>query len=268
MSKNHHITRNNGFSLIEMIGVLAIMAILAGAIVPNALKSIDRAAVRSEKSNLENLADSLKLYLKTNGNIPTPANWATTLATLNDLNATDISQNDRGINRSFIRESNSTTPNRVLILSSMRTGLALPTESSINTARFNTIWDTTDGQIPATSSWAGWTSWNNIPTSKDYLLLQRINLSQIYQTDLATFTVSLNNLSSTIVSYTITSNGVTSAAINISATPPATATITGLAKGDRLNLYTAASGASLGYTYVVSESGKTFDFNGTGWIPQ
>ncbi len=268
MSKNHQIARKDGFSLIEMIGVLAIMAILAGAIVPNALKSIDRAAVRSEKSNLENLSNSLKLHLKTNGSVPTPANWASTLAALNDLNATDISQNDRRISRSFIRDSNSTTPNRVLILSSMRTGLTLPAESALNTTRFNTIWDTADGSIPATSSWSGWTNWNNVSTSEDYLLIQRINLSQIYQTDLATFTVSLNNTSSTTVSYTITSNGITSAAINIAATPPATATITGLAKGDRMNLYTAANGTSLGYTYVISESGKTFDFDGTGWAPQ
>ena len=62
---------NDGFTLIELIGVLAIMTILAGVIAPNALQSIERAAIRAEHQTLANLGEQVELYLRDQGALPT-----------------------------------------------------------------------------------------------------------------------------------------------------------------------------------------------------
>ena len=50
-----------GFTLIEMIGVLAIMAVLASVLVPNVLHTLDRAALSAEATTLANLGEQTKL---------------------------------------------------------------------------------------------------------------------------------------------------------------------------------------------------------------
>ena len=60
----HTLAYQKGFTLIEMIGVLAIMAILAAVITPNALRTLDRAAIRAEADTLHNLGDQVKNFLK------------------------------------------------------------------------------------------------------------------------------------------------------------------------------------------------------------
>ena len=64
-----------GFTLIEMIGVLAIMGILAGVLVPNALRAIENAAVAAEVKTLHGLGDQVRTYLRTQGTPPPVATW-------------------------------------------------------------------------------------------------------------------------------------------------------------------------------------------------
>jgi prepilin-type N-terminal cleavage/methylation domain-containing protein len=206
-----------GFSLIEMIGVLAIMAIMASVIVPNALKSLDRAAIRAEAANLDALGEQLKLYLRDNGALPTTAipnaspNWTTQLASYADLSPTDLLTNKRNNHRVYLVDPAAPGGRRAIILSSMRDGFTLPAATSIITAaRFDDIWQTADGSLPTATSWSGWTSapWSTTANAGDYLLIERVNLASIYLTDLQTYTVTLNNISgATTTTTTTTENG-------------------------------------------------------------
>lgn len=264
----HFLRAAAGFSLIELIGVLAIMAILASVIAPNTLRSLDRAAVNAEARTLDNLGEQVKICLRANGTAPTAANWTTTVGSYADISPADIATNRRRINRVYITDPATNPTQRVLILSSMRAGLNLPTAANINTAvRFQDIWQTVDGALPTTASWSGWTAWSAVANSTDYLLIERVNLAPIYNTDLQSLTLTLNNKAGTTASYNLVlANGTVQTAVNLPA--GSTAILTNRRPRDRLNLYRAASGATLDYSYVVNTAGRTFDFNGTSWNPQ
>jgi len=255
-----------GFTLIELIGVLAILAILAATIAPNALRSIDRAAVTAERTNLENLGEQVKLYLRANGTLPTSSNWTTTVGAFADIAPADIQTNKRGMTRVYLADPATNPAQRVLLISSMRNGVTVPTTA--NTAQFAAIWNTADGRVPATTGWNGWSNTPGLPNSAaDYLVIRRVNLSGVYNTDLQSLTITLNNRGSSPASYVLVpAGGTAQAAVNIPA--GATAIITPRRPRDQINLYRAANGATLDYSYVLSATGKTFDFNGTNWIPQ
>ncbi len=257
-----------GFTLIEMIGVLAIMAILAAVLAPNALRSLDRAAVTAEVQTLGNLGDQVKLYLRNQGTAPTPANWTTTVGGFADMSPADILTNKRNMARVYLTDPATVPTQRVIILSSMRNGLALPTSANINTAvRFQDIWQTVDGSLPTAVSWGGWAAWNAVANSGQFLVIERVNLSSVYNTDLQSLTITLNNRGATTVSYNIVlANGTIQPPVNILA--GASAILPGQIPKELFNLYRAAGGVTLDYSYVLSTTGKTFDFNGTNWIPQ
>jgi hypothetical protein len=60
--------------------------------------------------------------------------------------------------------------------------------------------------------------------------------------------------------------GTTAAAVNLAA--GASVTLTGLRAGDRVDLYAASGASNLNYSYVVSTSGRTIDFDGSQWTPR
>ena len=257
-----------GFSLIELIGVLAIIAILASVLTPNILRSLDRAAITAESGTIHNLGEQVKLYLRAMGVAPTPANWTTTVGTYADISPTDIATNKRQMGRVYLTDPAAVPTPRVIILSSMRTGLALPTAANISTAvRFQDIWQTVDGALPTAVSWGGWAAWGAVANSNDYLLIERVNLSSVYNTDLQSLTLTLNNRAAAAASYNIVlADGTIQGAVNVPA--GATAILANRRPRERCNLYRAAAGVTLDYSYVLSTTGKTFDFNGVNWIPQ
>ncbi len=260
--------QKRGFSLIELIGVLAIITILAGVIAPNALRSIERAAVKAEGQSLENIGRQVKLYLRDQGTLPTSNNWTNTLAAYSDLAPVDLAVNKRQNARVFLLDPASFPAERVIILSSMRTGLALPTPGDINSSgRFHDLWNTPEGTLPGPGSWSGWRNWTQVPNSQDYLVMERINLLPVYRTEFVAYTITLNNNSTAPCSYHLTpaSGGATSV-VNVPA--GATAILTNLRARDRVNLYRSTGGSNLDYSYVVSDSGKTLDFDGAQWLPQ
>lgn len=277
--------RQTGFTLVEMIGVLAIMAILAAAIAPNALRVLEREAVRSEATTLHSIGEQVKVFLKTNGwppglnpNIAARLSWDQDLWKFVDMSPADLLTNKRQMNRAYIYETGA-SPRRVLILSSMRTGLALPTAANLNSlALFDNVWNTVDGALPtaAGTSWAGWAAWRNTlgGTTGDYLVIERVNLAPIYNTDLKSLTVILNNKGTVPVSYNVVlADGTNQIALNLPAPiAPATTTTANvtLRPKDRINLYRSANGVNQDFSYVVSinSTGQTFNFNaGTNWTP-
>ena len=61
-----------GFSLIELIGVLAIMGILAGMLAPNIVRLIQQERTTNEDKNLEEIARALVEGIKAEGRFPDP----------------------------------------------------------------------------------------------------------------------------------------------------------------------------------------------------
>jgi len=273
-----------GFTMIEMIGVLAIIAILATVLVPNGLRALDRAAITAEAQTLHNLGEQVKIHLKTYGVPPAAATWTQDLGRMADLSPADILTNKRQMARSYVYEPvvGPAVPKRVLILSSMRTGLTLPVAANLTTtALFDHVWNTADRTIPAVgaNSWAGWAAWRATGGGGDFLVVERINLAPVYNTDLQNLTVTLNNktpsaatatapaVAATNASYVIVlANGTVQARQPLLAA--ASVILTPLHPRDRIDLYPVSVGGSPNSSYVLSTNSRTFDFNGTNWIPQ
>ena len=254
----------NGFTLIEMIGVLAIIGVLATLMAPNAIRAIDRAAVKAEAATLATLAHSLKSYLAENAALPANASWTTALATYTDLNASSLATNKRQVARVLIYDPASVPAPRALFLSGLRGGLTLPSSSNINTAaRFAALWDTPDGEIPPTSSWSAWSTWNAVSGSADYLLIERVNLKPIYLDELRPSSVALNNTTATPTSYEVYNRAGTKLAQSPIA-PGASILLSQLAKGDRVLVYANASYANLAYTHICEGQDTSFDLS--DWI--
>lgn len=303
------------FTLIELIGVLAIIAIMASILAPNMLRSLDRAASDAERVSLRALGEQSKRFLAETNQVPgagappaTPPVWCAQLSSYSELSVHDIWKNRRGSPRGFILESGTPTP-RAILFSNIRPSdtLTLPS-GTFATAAFEQMWNTADGSVPPTSSWNGWAAWNAQPRSHEHLIIERINFKTVTQT----FTVTLNNTSGSssgnsgnngggngnsgngnngngggnsgnngnsgnggnsggtpavTASYRVVrATGAVAAVANIAA--GASVSLGDLRVGDRLDLYAASGGANLNYSYVVSSSGRTIDFDGTQWTPK
>ena len=61
----------SGFTLIELMVVLVIIGVLAALIVPNVLNRADDARVMAARTDVNNLAQALKLYKLDNQRLPT-----------------------------------------------------------------------------------------------------------------------------------------------------------------------------------------------------
>lgn len=151
-----------GFTLIEMIGVMAVIAILASTLAPNIIKDINRAVGEGEQENLKTLANDLETYIRENKSIPTSAGWVAAVAS-NSSHPTDkITQNKRFFNRGYYVDPRffttsdtnfsgytqaiglSSSPNspRIMLVSNLKANApSAPTTA----ATFNAIWDQTTG---------------------------------------------------------------------------------------------------------------------------
>ena len=153
-----------GFTLIEMIGVLAIISTLAAVLVPNVVKTVDEAVSDAEGRNLTTLAGALDSYTTSQKGIPNAAGWVAALGSVTSMSTNKINLNERGFQRGYYADPRfftatasafagyiqanglSTTPisPRIMIVSDLtRNAPAAPTTA----AAFNAIWDQSAGAI-------------------------------------------------------------------------------------------------------------------------
>ena len=191
--------RQRGFTLIEMIGVLAIIAIVATIITPNLARRMSRANGEKEDQVLSVLADGLVRAVRSGQSIPGANSWVTNISTQTGLPVNEVRYvnpsvtangrvylihpafaptNAAGTDPLWAQTSSgaaSVTNAKVIIISVHKPGLALPVTSgrAASTAVFDAIWDWNFDpatKAPPTGWPAAWTA------NGEYLHVQRINL--------------------------------------------------------------------------------------------
>lgn len=180
----------NSFTLIETIGVLAIVAIILSMLVPNLFKTISETHIRNERQLMKAFEDAFKKNSMRNRRIPDHNGWADALSkelAIPIENVTNIFKTPRvflihpqfqiGPNLQSLPYTQGTNGSlqpknaRVMIISSL--GPPLPVQSGIF-QDFDRVWNTPDGQIP--------TVWQNSWKSKpEFLTIQRIELAPLFK---------------------------------------------------------------------------------------
>ena len=96
---------SGGFTLIEMIAVLSVIAILVAAIVPSVIRRMDRGAWTRETADLNSIADALTQSILRTKIVPGTNTWATAIATQMSLPVSAITTNPRRFARALDRKS-------------------------------------------------------------------------------------------------------------------------------------------------------------------
>lgn len=177
------------FSLIEMVGVLAIISLIVAAAAPTFIQRVDHDFRTSEKLVTQKLAEGLRENCIRNRHVPAAANWAAAIASNLEMNVSQVLTNSRKHTRRFLCDpafsinggalpyvqgasgSPSTPVNaRGIILSTA--AVPLPSLTGISGADFTNIWLTADGTKPsALSAWDG---------QIEDLIIERIDLAAIF----------------------------------------------------------------------------------------
>jgi type II secretory pathway pseudopilin PulG len=175
------------FTLIEMIGVLAVLALVAGLLTSASLRHLDRIASDQETALLQTLGEALQQSILRTRNIPSYTNWAAVIAAQTGMDMESVTNNIRNRPRVLLMDSGgwlstnlpysqnyAGTPAppinaRVMLLSSL--GKDLPVTNGMhNASAFDALWNAPPGTVP-------WTGWNGNP---DDVKIRRVNLAPLF----------------------------------------------------------------------------------------
>lgn len=108
-------TNNKGFSLVELIIVIAIMAVLIGVLAPQYLKYVERSRKSTDKQNVEAIVNALGVYAIdpevatadqiTTGAVITLTTTSTSVTATNATNNTNRALTAAGINKIGLKSS-------------------------------------------------------------------------------------------------------------------------------------------------------------------
>jgi type II secretory pathway pseudopilin PulG len=181
------------FSLTELIGVLAVIAIIAAMLYPVVIRRIDYAAKQRESTDLAAISNALVLQIFAKKTVPHENNWPGEIAQWTRLPVGKITTTSRNHTRAFMldmggwlgnvagglpyAQANAGTPPpvnaRILILSTIGRDLpAIGTRPAA--ADFDKLWNTAPGAIPAINAFNGWGG------RGDDLVFQQISLDPLF----------------------------------------------------------------------------------------
>ena len=151
-----HSASSAGFTLVEMIGLLAIMAILASFIAPNVINQLRSARRDAEDHQLANIAQGIELFVRQNRSFP--ANLPALSPDFVPTSAGQLTNNRNGFLRYFFVQPNiggyandvglapaSLADSRFLLITNLEQNAA-PTITT--DAQFETWWNTDETGTP------------------------------------------------------------------------------------------------------------------------
>lgn len=194
---------HRGFTLIEMVGVLTVVMILATVIFATTIRQLDVVAGNQESATLKSYGDALQQSIRRNRQIPGATNWAITIAAESGANVATVMTNTRGRPRILlihpqieIGQNNGGLPYsqnvtgsvvtvggevvppknpQLMILSSVGPPLPASLTAGFSIAQWQDLWNTPDGTLPAGGS--PWDTWGG---SGADLKIRRIDLSPLF----------------------------------------------------------------------------------------
>ncbi|RMH07817.1 MAG: prepilin-type N-terminal cleavage/methylation domain-containing protein [Nitrospirae bacterium] len=160
---------SKGFTLLEMLGVLAIMAILLSIMAPAVIGRIKEAKREAERKNLEAIGRGIELYLQKN------RAWPGSLAALSPeyvpFASTQLTANSNGYPRYYVVHPNVSSLDNA-------TGLS---ESQLADARFLLISHLSQDAAPSITTGAQFESWwDTDETATADLLMYRGHVGHLF----------------------------------------------------------------------------------------
>jgi type II secretory pathway pseudopilin PulG len=165
-----------------MIGVLAILAVLAAVLFPVWVRRIDMATKKQESANLVVVSNALAFYTVRNGAVPAVSDWTNCVASSSMLPAASARANSRRYQRFYFTQSSTSsavngmtvrpTNARALVVS-MLGGNALNPSTLPDDTEFDVLWNTPDGSLPASGPLAS-------GRAGDDLLIQRVDYAPLF----------------------------------------------------------------------------------------
>lgn len=248
---------NAGFSLMETIGVLAIIAILVGMMVPPIIKKIFEARRTAETNDLYNISEVLKEEILKKKYIPASTNWANFLSERLGLPPESIHKSRRIMvvdpqirigagGLPYTQTTNGTSypiKARIMFISNLSldtSNPSIPADIATDPIKFQLAWDTPDRQVPP-----GWpASWNG---KEENLKIQRMELSSLF------------------IRLVIQVAGGSRAYISIDGSQPFSISSTNrfYLRGTALGLYDAVGTKLLDHDVLYDDA--TYIFNGVNW---
>jgi prepilin-type N-terminal cleavage/methylation domain-containing protein len=181
-----------GFTMIELIGVLAIIAIAAVIVVPSFVRRADMAAQTRETSDLSTISDALVHSTLKYQRLPDETTWTNAAASWLLMSTRQIATTPRGYHRIFLVDSGgwlgmffpgspftqgisgagaAPTQARAMLVSTVSGSLPI-NSGRLTSAQFDAIWNLAPNAKPVT-----WTNWSG---KGDDLLVQRLNFQPLF----------------------------------------------------------------------------------------